>query len=53
MSLPPYYYVEVDLEAAPDTSSSAAAAVHHTVLRKDFESVLDYLEAKYVMGTAT
>ena len=43
--------VEVDLEAAPDTSS--AAAVHHTVLRKDFESALDYLEAKYVKSIVT
>ncbi len=43
--------VEVDSEAAPDTSS--AAAVHHAILRENFESVLDYLETKYVKSIMT
>lgn len=38
--------VVVDSEAAPDTSS--AAAVNHAIQRKNFDSVLDYLETKYV-----
>ena len=43
--------VVVDSEAAPDTSS--AAAVHHAIQRKNFESVLDYLETKYVKSIVT
>ena len=43
--------IVVDSEAAPDTSSAAAA--NHAILRENFDSVLDYLETKYVKSIVT